>query len=162
MLLSDRGIKSLIDSGNLSAASPKSVGVITYDLTTDHFSDEVGAHSEYLLKPGCSVFVGSKEIVDLPANLTARVLLKNSRVRQGLTLDTPLYFPGHKTVLYFHITNVSGDEIRFNQSSSIVQVAFERVDEIVVNPPNETFNKEFNYKGMARHSPRYSAWSTLI
>ena len=61
MLLNDEEIRSLIKSGALADALEKNVGPVSYDLTTKEFYTESGSFSEYVLKPGHSVFVGSKE-----------------------------------------------------------------------------------------------------
>lgn len=82
---------------------------MSYDLTTDYFYVGGGRASSAKLMPGDSAFVVAKEIVALPDDLAARALLRNSRIRQGLSLDAPLYFPGHKTAVFFRVTNVSGD-----------------------------------------------------
>lgn len=35
----------------------------------------------------------TSELIHLPSTLVARVMLRNFRIRQGLSLDAPLYFP---------------------------------------------------------------------
>ena len=35
------------------------------------------------------------EVIHLPGTLAARVMLRSSRIRQGLSLSAPLCFPGH-------------------------------------------------------------------
>ena len=53
------------------------------------------------LEPHDSAFVMSKESIELPNNIIAKVVLRNSRIRQGLTIDTPIYQPGHRTKVFF-------------------------------------------------------------
>ena len=48
----------------------------------------------------------TSELIHLPSTLVARVMLRNSRIRQGLSLDAPLYFPGHSTRVFFRVTNI--------------------------------------------------------
>ena len=99
--------------------------------------------------PGDSVFVATKESIHLPKNLVARVLIKNSRLRQGFTLDAPLYFPGHETVVYFRVTNVSSDEISLSPARPIAQLTFEEVSGEVEHPYQGAFSNEFEFKGLA-------------
>lgn len=155
MLLCDEEIRSLIKANVLSNASEEAVGPVSYDLTTSSFFDENGSHPSYELKPGQSVFVGSKETINLPADLAARVLLRNSRIRQGLSLEAPLYFPGHATVVYFRVTNVSGSIIRLDGSRGIAQITFERLEKAVSSPYAGTFSDEFDYRGLADYSGAY-------
>lgn len=128
---------------------------LEYDLTTSSFFDEGGSHASYTLKPDQSVFVGSKEAINLPSDLAARVLLRNSRIRQGLSLEAPLYFPGHSTVVYFRITNVSGSIIQLSTSKGIAQVTFERLEQPATSPYAGAFSDEFDYRGLADYSSAY-------
>lgn len=156
MLLSDAEILELIDKGVLVNADKNSVGPVSCDIHSKHFVSPDGkACDESSLLPGESVFVECKEGVQLPNDIAARVLLKNSRMREGLTLDAPLYFPGHKTVLFFRVTNVSANEVSLDTRKPIAQVAFERVEEPVKQPYNGTFQSEMSYSGMASYEGMY-------
>lgn len=154
-MLSDKEIKALISNGVLLHASDKGVGPVAYDLTTESFHSNDGPMSEVELKPGESIYVAAKEVIALPNNLTARVFLKNSRIRQGLTLDAPVYFPGHKTRVYYRVTNVSSDVIALDSLKGIAQIAFEPVDGTVEQPYAGAFSDEFDYRGMADYSDMY-------
>lgn len=105
-------------------------------------------------EPNALVFVVTEEIVKLPNNLAATVLLKNSRMRQGLSLDAPLYFPGHETRVFFRITNVSSNEIELDARKPIAQIAFQQVSS-VEKPYHGTFAQEFNFKGMGDYESSY-------
>ncbi len=149
MLLSDEGIRGLIDGGVLVDAIADNVQPITYDLRTRDFVQSVGNRVNSVeLMPGDSTYVECVEGVELPPDLAARVMLKNSRIREGLTLDAPLYFPGHKTRLYFRVTNVSGKAIRLNDSRGIAQVAFEQVASPVSKPYDGAFQNEVEFSGL--------------
>lgn len=156
MVLADSRIKELIDSGVLENANLNNVGPVSYDLTTRAFYTNVGEQSSVTLMPGDSVYVASKEIIHLPHNLVARVLLKNSRMRQGLTLDAPLYFPGHATVVYFRVTNISSNELTLGTSRDIAQLTFEDVEGEVEKPYEGTFSDEFEFKGLAGYKDVYA------
>lgn len=168
MLLGDVAIKELIDTGvirvedeNGTAKAPEELyervdGPVTYDLATRHFFiDRYELADTYTLEPNASVFVDTEEIIKLPNNLAATVLLKNSRMRQGLSLDAPLYFPGHETRAFFRITNVSSNEIALDAKKPIAQIAFQQVSAIE-KPYHGTFAQEFNFKGMGDYESSYS------
>lgn len=158
MLLSDSMIKTLIARNVLANASEENIGPVSYDLTTDYFySKSVGSKATSVtLAPGDSVFVASKERLSLSNDLAARVLLRNSRIRQGLSLDAPLYFPGHETVIFFRVTNVSADEITLDCSKGIAQIVFEQVCGEVEQPYSGGFNKEVDFRGMGNYEKIYS------
>lgn len=158
MYLSDSEIKKLININVLRNADVSNIGPVTYDLRTDGFyTDGDNRQSEVELGPGDSAFVSCVESIQLPNDLTASVLLRNSRIRQGLSLDAPLYFPGHGTRLYFRITNVSGNVISLNPSKGIAQVAFQHVDGHVDHPYDGAFSDELDFKGLAGYTNVYSA-----
>lgn len=99
--------------------------------------------------PGESVFVGSQEIVHLPNTLAASVILRNSHIRQGLSLDAPLYFPGHSTRVFFRVTNASQGAIALDCSCGIAQLVLERVEGEVEHSYNGAFADEFDYRGVS-------------
>ena len=113
MLLSDGEIRELIEQDVLVNADKNNVGTITCDLRTKRFVFSDGSsRASCKLQHGDSAFVECVEGVQLPYTIAARVLLKNSRIREGLTLDAPLYFPGHRTVVYYRVTNDCADRFR--------------------------------------------------
>lgn len=75
-------------------------------------------------------------------------LLRNSRIRQGLSLDAPLYFPGHGTRLFYRVTNVSGGTITLDKSKGIAQVAFQHVEGTVAHPYHGAFSDELDFNGI--------------
>lgn len=99
--------------------------------------------------PGESVFVGSQEIVHLPNTLAASVMLRNSHICQDLSLDAPLYFPGHSTKAFFRVTNVGQGAIALDCSRGIAQLVFERVEGEVEHSHNGAFADEFDYRGVS-------------
>lgn len=124
MYLSDTKIQELIDSKVLLNADASNIGQVTYDLRTEGFYINESKQSEVELGPGDSTFVSCVECVALPNDLTASVLLRNSRIRQGLSLDAPLYFPGHGTRLFYRVTNVSGSTITLDKSKASPRLPF--------------------------------------
>lgn len=156
MLLSDGKIRALMENGVLRDADDDRVGPVSYDLTTAAFYVGETKAASATLAPGESVFVASKETIHLPDDLVARVLLRNSRIRQGLTLDAPLYFPGHETAVFFRVTNVSADMITLDTNKGIAQITFETVDGPVEHPYRGAFSKELDFRGMGTYTDIYA------
>ena len=104
MYLPDNEIKSLIDNDVLYNAKLENVQQVSYDLTIAEFHDKGMRCDTVDVKPGNSIFVSTEEKICLPKNLVAQVSLRNSWIRKGLLLDSPVYFPGHNTHIYFRIT----------------------------------------------------------
>ncbi len=157
MVLADSRIRELIKSGVLSNADERNLGPVSYDLSTAAFYTNDGKSAEAVLQPGDSVFVAARESIHLPGDLVARVLLRNSRMRQGLALDAPLYFPGHETVVYFRVSNVSADEIVLDTAKGIAQITFEDVGGVVEHPYHGAFSDEFDYRGLGGYSDIYAS-----
>ena len=159
MLLSDRSIEQLIQEGVLSTADggipSGEIGPVSYDLTTSNFRNSTGKLTSISLAPGDSIFVESNEIINLPSDLAARVLLRKSRIRQGLSLAASLCFSRHETLVYYRVTNVSASETTLNKARGIAQLVFEKVDEAVEYPYEGTFNEEFDYRGLGDYEDIY-------
>ncbi len=117
MLLSDNEIRNLAND-LIEGFDDSRLGSISYDLETEDFCIGNGVRS-ITLKPLDSVFVRSKEKIKLPNDLIARVVLRNSRLRQGIALDAPVYQPGHRTRVFFRITNFSNRPITLANSKGI-------------------------------------------
>ena len=128
---------------------------VSYDLSVEAFYTTEGKSPPALLNPGESVFVASREIIRLHNNLTAKAPLKNSRIRQVLSLKAPLYLSCHETVVYFRITNVSANIIEFDTSLGIARIIFEPIEGTVERPYNGTFDKEFIFRGMVDYNDIY-------
>lgn len=88
--------------------------------------------------------------------MTASVLLRNSRIRLGPSLDASLFFPGHGTRLSYRVTNVSGNVIALDRSKGIAQVAFQHVNGTVANRYEGKFSDEVNFSGCGGYSDIYA------
>ena len=141
----------------VSPYDEEKVQAIGYDLTSDTFYTTEGTEASFFeLEPMQSVFVQCKESLSLPNDMTAQVALRNSRIRQGLMLTAPVYHPGHKTPVYFRVTNVSGQAIHLKAGDGLATLTFEQLDAPVDRPYQGTFQNEAKYRGMGDYADPYS------
>ena len=159
MVLVDRNLKALMKETpsafeNFNLDSVTNIG---YDLSTNLFYiDEKKSVEHIELEPGESVFVSSKEILTVPKNCCVRVVLKNSRLRQGLSLDAPVYQPGHHTRIFFRLSNISKDVIEVANSQKYATIIFDELKETPDEIYNGAFVDEFSFKGLAAYQGMYS------
>ncbi len=151
-MLVDKDIKNIISEGVLRDADASRVGPVSYDLQNYAFYREGELLESVGLKPGDSVYVGSAETIALPNDLVAQVTLKNSRIRQGLALAAPIYFPGHHTRVFFRVTNISADEIQLRVGHDIAQLMFSRLDSVPDQPYDGAFAGELEFRGLGIYS----------
>ena len=155
MVLIDREIKQLAGTV-IQGFDEESVINIGYDLTAKAFHENGTNKSQVFLEPGESVFVSSKEIIELRKDLLARVVLKNSRIRQGFAMDAPVYQPGHKTRVFVRLTNVSSDRLALKAGEQYVTLIFEQLSAEPDKPYDKGFNDEFDFKGLAHYHDAYA------
>ena len=162
MLMVDTDIRAMIESGSLygqdesASALMSFVGAIGYDLRTEHYcTSESRNMDSCMLQPGESAFVACREIINLPCDVLARISLRNSRIRQGFTLDAPVYQPGHHTRVFFRITNVSSSAISLDRNSSFANIHFEKLDHAPEKPYSGVFQNEMNFSDMAEYRNLY-------
>ena len=100
MILVDKNIKNRHDEifcGN--CYDEKYVNAVSYDLHISGIVENNNIVPSYVLRPGEVVFVKTVEEIHMPNDLIGRIGEKNSRMRQGLYVAGPHYYPGHKTYL---------------------------------------------------------------
>lgn len=157
MFLADKEIKKL--NGVITPFDNNRLQSISYDLTTRsfHYVDNDGEHSkEYVeLNPLDSVFVSSNEVIELPDNLAAVVVLRNMFIRLGLHLDAPVYLPGHKTRVFYRVTNVSQKKIALDTEKALASVMFQQVSGKVESPYSGAYSDEMNFKGLGVYKDAY-------
>ena len=156
-MLTDRQIRALGEQLIVPFDEQK-VQAIGYDLTSETFyrlDEKEVAFIE--LHPMESVFVRCKETISLPSNLAAKVVLRNSRIRQGLMLTAPVYYPGHNTPVFFRITNVSASVIELKSGCGLATIMFEALSEDVEKPYDGTFQQEKQYVGMGSYKDVYKS-----
>lgn len=129
---------------------------IGYDLRIRQFYRSANAVSDACeLDPGESIYVQSVETVHFGQQALGRVYLKNSRIRQGLSLESPVYQPGHKTRIYFRLRNVSDNRVRLKAGDSCAMLVFEQLEALPDKPYAGTFSDEDSFKGLAGYTVAY-------
>lgn len=158
MILVDREISKRSNSaglGLIDSFDPRSLTNIGYDVRAKYFVVGREKKESVSLMPGESVFVASVEKINLPKDLLCRVVLKNSRIRQGFAIDAPVYQPGHHTRVFFRITNVSGNELMLDSDDKYATLIFEQLLEEAEHPYSGTFSDEFDFSGLGEYKDIY-------
>lgn len=156
MILVDKTIRALINNKNLIECYDDSkITNIGYDLRTESFHIDKTPHYEFTLEPGASVFVSPKEIIHLPDNLCAFIALRNGRIRQGLSLDAPVYQPGHSSKPFFRLTNITSHRISLSHTDEFAMIVFEILSTSAENPYTGRSMNEFTYDDLGRFEPKY-------
>ena len=96
---------------------PNNFGEIGYDLRVEKIiikKENNGKEEKdsYTLAPGNTVLVSTIENLNMPLNLIGMVIQRNSVMRRGLSIDAPVYQPGHHTKMFLRVTNISNTDIR--------------------------------------------------
>lgn len=162
MFLVDKEIREMVQSKKIiEPFKEEQLGVISYDLTIKNIvTSEKKEQEKYSLEPGEVIFIASEEVIDLPKDLLGIVHNKNSRIRQGLTVESPIYQPGHHTRVFFRIQNISSYKIVLEKGDSVAQISFSKTAEISEKPYRGSFSNEFDYKGMGNYESNYKARMT--
>lgn len=128
---------------------------IGYDLRANAFYADGQKLDAYQLEPGDSVIAESTEIIHFDRDTCGMVNIKNSRLRMGLLIDSPVYQPGHTTRIYFRITNLSNDAVSLVSGDKYVMLLFEQLSQTPDHPYTGTFTDEFSFRGLAGYSDVY-------
>lgn len=156
MVIVDHEIADMVNSNGLIDSFDKTcLTNIGYDLRAKRFYVSSQPQESVTLQPNESAFVESVEIVDMPTDMLGRVALKNSRIRLGLSIDAPVYQPGHKTRIYFRLTNVSADSIVLYSGEKYATILFDKLSAVPEHPYDGTFRDEFDYRGLGDYKDVY-------
>lgn len=156
-LLTDVEITKIIEDKVLENADVKSILSIGYDLKPQaYYNTNKEYYERITLDPGDTIFVECREFVSLPPNMMAQIQLRNSRIRQGLRLDAPIYQPGHKTRIYYRISNISKSVITLSEDDGTAYILFYYLD----NTPTKLYNGAFQdeageFFGMSTYSEQF-------
>lgn len=135
---------------------PMNFGKISYDLRVEKIIvDPKGLNKEekdnFILAPGGTVFVATIEDINMPLDMIGIVTQRNSIIRNGLSIDAPIYHPGHHTKIFLRVTNISDDDINIQYSQGIASIMFAKLSE-EVDPYKGKFTNEFDYIGVGDFS----------
>lgn len=156
MVIVDREIEKMTDCGCLIDSFDKTcLTNVGYDLRAKRFFVSSKAQESVTLQPNESAFVESVEIVDMPKDMIGVLTLKNSRIRLGLSMDAPVYQPGHKTRIYFRLTNVSADSIVLYAGEKYATILFDKLSQEPEHPYDGAFRDEFDYRGLGDYRDVY-------
>ncbi len=112
MILTDKDIKERGGRLIIEGYDEKNVTAISYDLHIQGIINEDKLEDSYVLRPGEIIFIKTREQIQMPDDLMGRIGEKNSRMRQGLSVSGPHYYPGHKTYLYLRVQNITSGMIK--------------------------------------------------
>lgn len=158
MFLADSEIKRLGASA-LAPFDPDALGPCSYDLHAKAFcrvTDDAPETVEHVtLKPLESIFVSCREVLTVPVDAACMVNIRNSKLRQGFSAESPVYYPGHKTRVFFRLTNLSNEEIELHAGESYAALFFTKLEGAVEVPYRGTFSDEFDFRGMAGYTDQY-------
>ena len=160
-MLIDKQIKERGES-LISPFDENHVTSISYDLDIDGYINNEGGLSKerVILRPGESVMIKTIQSLKMPTDLVGIIGERNSRMRQGLNVVGPHYFPGHTTAVYLRVTNVSTVDIELYHGDGIAQIFFEELSEepevSYDNQKGASFNNENAYLGCGKLPQRNS------
>lgn len=159
MILVDRDIKQRHQEIFLDNYDEENVKSIAYDVHIDKIIVNEKLEDQYVLHPSEFVFVKTKEKINMPEDLMGRIAEKNSRIRMGLSVTGPHYYPGHTTYVYLRVQNISPADITIKSNDNIAQIIFEQLTgspEISYdNQSGAAFNDEFIYRGLSVYHDEY-------
>lgn len=128
---------------------------ISYDIHIDEIIGEDKNVLSYDLEPREIIMVRCKEEIAVPNDLAIRIENKNSLIRLGLSITSPIYNPGHETPIYIRVENVSGNIITIEHEMAIAQMIFEKLSDIPMTTYNKKINASFNnedkYRGLGKY-----------
>ena len=131
---------------------PNNYGKISYDLRVEKIivpkeNNDKEEKDSFILAPGNTVFVSTIENINMPLDMIGIVTQRNSVIRRGLSIDAPIYHPGHHTKIFLRVTNISNDDINIQCDNNIASIMFAELSD-KVEPYKGKFEDEFNYSGV--------------
>lgn len=160
MILVDKEIKRrAADIFEDGCYDESNVTAISYDLHVQGIIDDEELKESYVLRPNEVVFIKTVEKIHMPDDLMGRIGEKNSRMRQGLCVAGPHYYPGHTTYMYLRVQNITAGTIRIKKNDKIAQIFFEELSDVpektYEQQSDASFNDEDQYRGLAKYKDEY-------
>lgn len=146
MLLSDKTIRGLIDSGDVKVfpfPEDAQYQPISLDLTLGtsycrpwrHAPDERWISGEAIIRPGEFFLANTSERVELPAHIAGLVHGKSTWARRGLLVEAAgLVDPGFKGTITLELKNIGAQSLLLSAGKAICQMTFHAVDVAVLRP----------------------------
>ena len=159
MILVDKEIKQRGKDIVIEGYDENNVNSVSYDVTLGCIITNDAEKESYILQPGETIFVRTKEMIHMPDDLMGRIGEKNSKMRLGIQVSGPHYFPGHKTYMFLRVSNISPNRIKIEKGDKIAQIFFEQLKEVPQMTydlqENASFNNEEKYRGFAGYQDEY-------
>lgn len=161
MYLVDSEIRDLIEKNNLiENHSNDKISNICYDLRIENIiipdkkenKEEYKNNTIYELNPGEVVFVSTIENLKMPNDLCGVIVEKNSLIRLGLSISSPVYQPGHHTKVFIRVQNISNSKIVLEKGKSIASIMFYKLSKSPDKPYEGYFSEEFEFTGVSNYS----------
>ena len=159
MILVDREIKQRGKDIVIEGYDENNVNSVSYDVTLECIITNDAEKESYILQPGETIFVRTREMIHMPDDLMGRIGEKNSKMRLGIQVSGPHYFPGHKTYMFLRVSNISPNRIKIEKGDKIAQIFFEQLEKVPQMTydlqENASFNNEEKYRGFAGYQDEY-------
>lgn len=159
MIYTDRDIKEHSSNIFLEGYSEKLLGPVSHDLTIKSFVVEDKSVDSFTIDPEGLVIIETNQKISIPKNLMGRIGEKNSRIRQGLYVSGPHYFPGHTTRIFLRVYNMSPYAITLKAGDAIAQIFFEELKDLPEQAYDQidssSYNDENEYRGLGKYKSSY-------
>jgi dCTP deaminase len=164
MMLTDRTIAKLLESGDLDISPPPadvqrqpvSVDLLlgnSFTLIDEGAEPRMLRMNKFTLQPGGFVLACTLERVALPAYLVGLVHGKSSLARQGLQVEAAgLVDPGFDGVITLELFNQTALPLALLAGQSICQISFQLLDEAVQRPYGSV-GLNSHYQGQRKAEP---------
>lgn len=156
MILADKDIKTRGKEIFIQNYDENNVQPISYDIHIDEIICENKNVTSFSLASRDVVMVRCKEVIRVPNDLIVRIENKNSLIRLGLTVTSPIYNPGHETPVYIRVENISNNIIKIEQNMTIAQMIFEQLSQVPEIPYNKKRDASFHNENIYRHLGKYN------
>ncbi|MDY3909036.1 MAG: hypothetical protein SOZ48_04820 [Eubacterium sp.] len=160
MILVDKELREYGEDIFVRGYDEKNINAVSYDVTIHSIITDESEVDSYILDPNETIFIKTKEMIHVPDDLLGRIGEKNSKMRLGLQVSGPHYFPGHKTFMFLRVRNISPNRIKIENGEKIAQIFFEKLSDVPdkTYPMQEgaSFNYEEKYRGIAGYKDEYN------
>lgn len=168
MILSDGSIRRMINEKRLvidpfpadTAFQPASIDLTLGEEFMSPYDDRLITTSAYLLTPGECMLATTREYVEVPADMVARVEGKSSWGRKFLTAHVTAGFidPGFRGTITLELVNLSRVNQLLHSGSPIAQISFELTD-VEVERPYGSKGLDNHYQDQMGVTPTAAPWT---